>query len=136
MGWFHLLEHFLAVTDQNRDTMYCILFNLFMQKLDIATALSIAIWTSDLCHYINSDRALFSNLNPLDGGQSLYPMCTVVGSASVPMYCIEIFGAYSYFCSHLALCVVICLHLETILHSSICTLMYSKVSKQTIQYVV
>ena len=28
-------------------------------------------------HYINSDRAVYSDLNPRDGGQSLYPMCTV-----------------------------------------------------------
>ena len=26
----------------------------------------------------NSDRAAYSDLNPLDGGQSLYPMSTVV----------------------------------------------------------
>ena len=30
-----------------------------------------------LFHYINSDRAVYSDLNPRDGGQSLYPMCTV-----------------------------------------------------------
>ena len=26
----------------------------------------------------NSDRAAYSDLNPLDGGQSLYPMNTVI----------------------------------------------------------
>ena len=26
----------------------------------------------------NSDRAVYSDLNPLDGGQSLYPMSTVI----------------------------------------------------------
>ena len=26
----------------------------------------------------NSDRAVYSDLNPLDGGQSLYPMSTVL----------------------------------------------------------
>ena len=28
-------------------------------------------------YIINSDRAVYSDLNPRDGGQSLYPMCTV-----------------------------------------------------------
>ena len=30
--------------------------------------------------YINSDRAVYSDLNPRDGGQSLYPMGTVYSS--------------------------------------------------------
>ena len=35
-------------------------------------------WNLKLLHYINSDRAVYSDLNPRDGGQSLYPMCTEV----------------------------------------------------------
>ena len=29
-------------------------------------------------HYINSDHAVYSDLNPRDRGQLLYPMCTVI----------------------------------------------------------
>ena len=56
-------------------------YPLDIATLDIATALPIATSSPmELCHYINSDSAGYSDLNRRDGGQSLYPMCTVVHS--------------------------------------------------------
>ena len=50
---------------------------LDIATLDIAAALPIAQWNLELSQYIKSDRAVYSDLNLRDGGQSLYPMCTV-----------------------------------------------------------
>ena len=60
------------------------------------TVLNLTLWallsgkyhlhTSDLHHYIFSDRAVYNDLNPRDGGQSLYPVgalyCQLAGNIS------------------------------------------------------
>ena len=46
--------------------------------MDIAAALPIATSTPLELGALASDRAVYSDLNPRDGGQSLYPMCTVI----------------------------------------------------------
>ena len=64
-------------------------FSVFCTKIATVISLEVAI-TNALSFYLlkftfyyqksfgNSDRAAYSDLNPRDGGQSLYPMSTVL----------------------------------------------------------
>ena len=51
--------------------------------LDIAATRPHSQWNLELLHYIISDCAFYSDLNPRDGGQSLYSMCSTLQANAI-----------------------------------------------------